>query len=264
VNPKNLSISLHDPTTAKTMAITDEIRNVSHSCMVYLPEWMKSYATIHMDTIPKFLNHVLMVMAGCNLFLVLSSWSISIMFFFVAFLLSVQNTCVFLMLNHGKLVVVVSPRFLAPTEFMVGVSLGISIGGTILACFMSLFFGRIHDYCDHLNEEHKSACGDQRGTFAAIWWWSSMVFWLEVLTCLLLAAGRQEISQNHHQYQAIDGNNGYSMDNQQQPQNGGGGGGFVGNYANIPDVQTRLSQPTNNGFQQQQQQQQPLAHTVSI
>jgi hypothetical protein len=253
--------------------------------MVYLPEWMKSYATIHMDTIPKFLNHVLMVMAACNLFLLLSSWSVSIMFFCVAFLLGVQNACVFLMLNHGKLELV-SPRFLAPTEFMVGVSLGISIGGTILAFFMSLAFGRVHDYCDHLNdneEDDKSSCGDKRGAMGAIWWWSSWVFWLELLTCLLLAAGRQEISQNHHPYQAIDGNNGnglgYSMDNdnQQQPQNnGGGGGGFVGNYANIPDVQTRLSQPTNTtngGFQQsssptnngfQQQQQHPLAHTISI
>jgi hypothetical protein len=199
-----------------------------------------------MDTIPKFLNHVCVVSAVCNTFLILNSWTVSILPFFAAFLLGFQNACVLLILNNGKLVF--SPRFLAPTDFMVGVSLGISIGATILAFFLSLGFRKVHIYCQYVDDEH--ACGDKKAGMGGIWWWSTLVFWLNMVICLLLAAGRHEISYlAQNQYETIGNvDSGFSMDqyeenlerfraNQEQAMEGMASG-YVGNYATVPDVQS--------------------------
>jgi hypothetical protein len=241
----------HSSSTVK-MTISDVInprcyRNLYNSCLTYVPDWVGGYAAIHMDTIPKVLNHALVTMAICNVFLVMASWSVSSLLFLAAVLLGFQNASVLLMINNGHLEF--SPRFLAPTDFMVGVGLGISIGGTILSFFLSLIFGRVQAFCQSISGEEDS-CGKMGGSLTGVWWWSSLVFWLEVATCLLLAAGRHEISYlAQSQYQSIDqdgpsGNqneNPYQQtrENQQQQPNGNG---FAGNYNNVPDVQTEGSQ----------------------
>lgn len=41
-----------------------------HLCLSFLPEWFSSYTSANMDTIPKLINHLLVAMAVCNLFMV--------------------------------------------------------------------------------------------------------------------------------------------------------------------------------------------------
>ena len=254
------------------MAMNDLINpRCYHQFLSFFPEWFGAYAAIHLDTIPKFLNHVLWVMFASNTFLLLATSSIHLMVFFLAFLLFLQNLCVLLILNNGKMAL--SPRFLAPTEFMVGVGLGISIGATILSLFLSLIYGKLHEYCDYVNKEGEQAeqrgCGNVTSTINAIWFWSSLVFWLDMITCILLAVGRQEIAyQSQHQYESIDSansmDNAYPMDeyqqanatrfqeSQAQPMNAASSTYGGGSYSTVPDVQASNSskQPKPSGFAQ--------------
>jgi hypothetical protein len=219
------------------------VQNCYQSCLAnFSPRVVASYADSHMDTVPKFLQHVLVLMLLCNFFLVLCAWSISFLCFFLSFLLNTQNVIVLLVLFHGKMSF--SPRFLNPTEFMVGVSLGISIGATILAFFLSVIFGKFNHACSHV-EASGNPCEEVRSAIAAVWWWSSLVFWLNLLCCILLAAGRRDISNlAQYQYESIgvdDVRDIYQdhsqrlKSHQQQEQ-----GGFVGDYASVPEVKPSI------------------------
>jgi hypothetical protein len=204
-----------------------------------------------MDTIPKLLHHVLLLIAICDVFLFRVAWKISFLSFFVALLLGAQNACVFLILNNGK--VSFSPRCLAPSEFIIGMALGITIGGTVLAFFLSAIFSKVPFKCESIEDiTHRYSCEEQSGTANHVWWWSAVIFWLNMASCVLLAAGRNEISYNAQpQYESIDGAPMDAMNNQQQhfqqqhheaqqlqqQQQQPAQTTFVGDYSNIPDVQ---------------------------
>jgi hypothetical protein len=215
------------------------------TCLVHFPRGVTSYVSTHVDTLPKLLHHVLLSIAICDVFLFLASWKISFITFFAAILLGAQNVCVLLILNNGK--VSFSPRFLAPSDFIIGTALGITIGGTILAFFLSAIFSEGPFKCESIEDiTHRYSCEERKGTANQVWWWSALMFWLNLTSCVLLAACRNEISYNAQpQYQSIDGAPMDAMNNQQQhfqqsheaQQLQQPAQTFVGDYSNIPDVQ---------------------------
>ncbi len=223
------------------------LRNVYGSCLALLPSGAMRYVSNNMDTIPKFLTHLLVTMAVCNFFLLLSSLSISFLTFLACFLLSIQNASTLLATTpQGQFM---APRMFAPTEFMMGVCLGITIGGTILSFFLCLTFGKIHAYCSH-HPQGPDSCGWRTASLSGVWWWSSCIFWLDLICCFLLALGHQDLSSQStsQQYESLDTQepsmansqsyNQYQQQQQQQPpafaqrQGGYGDGG----YNNVPDV----------------------------
>lgn len=215
------------------------------SCLVHFPREVTSYITTHVDTLPKLLHHVLLLIAICDVFLFLVCWKISFLTCFVAILLGAQNACVLLILNNGK--VSFSPRFLAPSDFIIGMALGITIGGAILAFFLSAIFSEVPFNCESVEDiTHRFSCEKRRGTANHVWWWSALMFWLNLASCVLLAAGRNEISYNTQpQYQSIDGAPMDAVNNQQQhfqqsheaQQLQQPAQTFAGDYSNIPDAQ---------------------------
>lgn len=130
---------------------------------------------------------------------------------------------------------------------MVGVGLGITIGGTILAFILSSTFRSIAE-CrgSDVDPTYESLCGDRRGSLSAVWFWSGIVFWLNFCSSLLLAIGRREFTMVS-QYEAIGG--GFTMDDyedhvrrfqQNNPTFPGDmptpTASFVGDYASVPEI----------------------------
>lgn len=250
------------------MAPTDDVvnllRNAYTSCLSVLPGGVTRYITTHMDTAPKCLMHSLVAMAACNLFLLLSSLSISFLTFLASFLLAIQNASILLAATpQGQSV---APRLFNPTEFMMGVCLGITIGGTILSFFLCLTFGRIHAWCAH-HEEGPESCGWRAASLSGVWWWSSCIFWLNFISCFLLVFGHSDISSHStsQQYQSIVtddpsmstlNSQSYEQNQYQQGQQTpafaqrqqGGYGGGSGGYNDVPDVapQSNMSQPDSS------------------
>lgn len=222
------------------------LRNLYGSCLSLLPTPVSRYASQEMDTAPKFLTHALLAMAICNFFLIVCSLSISFLTFFACFLLSIQNVSIFLVTTPGGQSI--APRLFAPTEFMLGVCLGITIGGTILSFFLCLTFGRIHAYCSH-HPDGTDSCGWRTASLNGIWWWSSCIFWLNFISCFLLVFGHSDISvSSSPQYQDLDQDdpsmgrssvapvsyNQYQGGHFAQPQQYGNAGG----YNDVPNVQS--------------------------
>lgn len=242
----------------------NDLLGMVRSCWSALPHPISSYCQNNLDTIPKVMNHALLFLAGCNLMLLLNSLSISITTFFASFLLLVQTASVILVMNHDK--ISFAPRTMAPSEFMVGMCLGLCIGGVILSFFLSVTFRRAFAFCKYASEhyeatDHEHACpGNLMHRCWSLWWWSSLVFWLDLLTAVLIAAGRPEISYSSNQqsqYQSIDSTSSVSSDSaplnnappsfqQQQPQQQHHGSSFptasesLGGYADF-------AQPNNGG-----------------
>ena len=209
-----------------------------------LPTVLGTYATLHLDSIGKIVNHVLAIMLVCDVFLFFSSWSVSLLpnvgfnTVLVSFLLCAQTVCVWLIVNNNR---VSALSFLSPTEFMVGVALGMTIGAAVLALVLSSAYRHVskcgrepgssstslhkddHDGTTttmpphHSNETHiisdyggdllyQYLCEQHKGAMTAVWFWSGLVFWFNFCTCLLLAMGKQELTTDiHSQYEHIGG-----------------------------------------------------------
>jgi hypothetical protein len=176
----------------------------------FCPPSVGSYCAVNLDTIPKVMNHVLALLAASNFFLLFGSLHISYVTFLAAALLAAQTGAVIVVMNHDA--ISFAPRVLAPTEFMVGLCLGICIGGIILAFFLSITYRRMYAFCKYAEtyyeeDDHEHACGSYTHRLWGIWMWSSVVFWLDLLAAVLVAAGHAELSHSPQQeYHAIGGN----------------------------------------------------------
>ena len=73
-----------------------------------------------------------------------------------------------------------------------GVVLGISVGGAILAFVLSLFFGRA-SRCIQLEVSASTYLCEHKGIMVGIWFWSGLVFWLNTAISVLIAVGRDEL-----------------------------------------------------------------------
>lgn len=202
--------------------------------MSMCPTSVGDYATVHLDTAVKVLNHVLVAMVVLDTFLFVSSWGVSYVpvtgfnTMLISFLLCAQSVCVWLIVNNNRISAL---SFLSPTEFMVGVALGITIGGTILSYVLCSSYRHI-EACDH-QETNESLvnymCKEHKGS--TVWFWSGLVFWLNLCSSLLLAMGRRELT-HYSYYDNIGG--GPSMDDYEghfpTPVS------FAGDYASVPEI----------------------------
>lgn len=204
-----------------------------------------------------------MLMLVFNVFLFFSSWNVSVLPNFgfstvtSSFFLCLQNGCVWAILNNRRISTL---SFLEPSEFMIGVALGITIGGAILSFILSTTFNNVSK-CDHADTDplYEYVCGGRKGSLSAVWFWSGLVFWLNFCSCLLLAIGRRELTQSS-QYESIAGGGGMPMDDYEdhfrraqahRPNNPGTAfpgdmptptPSFVGDYANVPEVRSHADE----------------------
>ena len=232
-----------------------------------LPEWFRNYANLHMDTLPKLINHLLILLACCDVILFFSSWSvpslpdISINAILIAFLLCCQTACLWLIFNNSRYDNI---PFLAPTDFMVGNSLGITIGAAILALVLSNFYRNLSRCKAPRSVTHENICSEDngRGALASFSFWSGLVFWIEFCLSLLIAMGRNDLTNySHRQYEDLstddheDHFRRYAQQQQQQQSVGAGIMGtfagalpttsFVGNYTTVPEIRTSPERNAN-------------------
>lgn len=219
-----------------------------------LPEWFRHYAALHVDTIPKLINHLLVVMGFCNVILILSCINVSFLpdmgmnSMLIGFLLCSQTACLWVIFNNSRYP---SLSALAPTEFMVGNSLGITIGGALLALVLANYFHRVSK-CDTVHEsmqEYYCAKG-VRSALSAVSFWSFLVFWLECCIALLIAMGRTELT-NIQQYENLSMNDHeehfrrYAENHPSGTIPGTFSGSipgfpfFVGDYSSVPEIRTQ-------------------------
>jgi hypothetical protein len=204
------------------------------------PNYVARYAMLHLDTIGKIVNHILAFMVIMNTFLLFSSFSVAatsnlggVNAVFCSFMLFVQMFTVWSILNNNNQRIA-SLSFLAPTEFMIGVALGITVGAAILALVCASAFRNVA-HCSAVTSNgeqdpaYEYACTQRKGGMMAVWFWSSILFWLNFWLSLLLTIGRHELatSQPQHHYETIgEGDQASSAP------------AFVGDYANVPEIRT--------------------------
>jgi len=230
------------------------------------------YASIHLDSISKILNHVLAIMFVANVLLFFSSWKVvalphvGMSTVLVSSLLGFQSAAVFLILNSGYRFRSLQ-SFLAPTDFLLGVALGITIGGTILAFVFSGAYRSV-SRCKDTGADplYEHLCSNRRAALTAVWFWSGLVFWLNGCTALLLAVGRRDLTVSTNQYESVgteeSGNYNYQGETVQgqpqtppQPRGGNAFPGdmptptpsYVGDYAAVPEVRGENQEAGNGG-----------------
>lgn len=231
-----------------------------HELLSCCPHVVASYASLHLDTIAKILNHILILMFVFNAFLFFSSWNVSFLptsaggginAVLVSFLLCCQNAVVWIVLNNHR---ISAFPFFAPTEFMLGVTLGITVGAALLSFILSCAFRQLskcRTTTDHSDPNFDYLCTHAKGSASSIWFWGGLVFWLNFWSSLLLAVGRRELTTAvmSTQYEAIgsdDPNNQFAQQpplnyhNQQaastSQQQNLSGPSFVGDYATVPEI----------------------------
>jgi hypothetical protein len=217
-------------------------------CFQLCPRVVAAYTATHMDTIPKIINHVLVVMITCDIFLFMASWNVSFLpnlgfnTVLVSFLLSGQAVCVWLILNNNRISAL---SFLSPTEFMVGLALGISIGGSILAFVISRAYKHLSRCDGNPNDAiYVYLCGERKGSIRAIWFWGGLVFWLNFCTSILIAMGRPQLTaQNYYETLGMEDFENHFQNPQGYPVQVPS---FVGDYATVPEIRSAIERVENS------------------
>jgi len=266
-------------------------RTAINSC----PTSIGTYVALHLDSVSKILNHILFLTVIVDVFLFLSSFSVSYLpnhmgfnTVLCSFLLAAVSVLVLLIVNNSRISAL---SVLAPTEFMVGVATGGTIGAAVLAGLLSSTYKTV-THCNELaadagkNNTHydpvfTTACNNTR-SMTGIWFWAGLAAWLNAVAAMLLVTGRYELSEHYQQYETIGGVHGDEEfsggSNQRQPQHhdfeetfrrqqqeilgasqaaamqNRAASMFVGDYSSIPEVRdtsTSMSTVTLNSQQQQ-------------
>lgn len=212
--------SYHHPNNSSSPSVVT--RRLSQSCPVAL----STYATLHMDTIGKILNHAVAVALLCDMCLFFSSFSVAYLDHHLgfntvvcSFLLCACSVVNLLIVNNSRISAL---SILAPTEFMIGVAMGLSIGAAVLATLLSSTY-QTGTVCDSTTSTTTTSGGRQGGNYSisnnanydpilantcmnhkssltAIWFWAGLVAWWNVVIAMLLATGRHELSARYSQY----------------------------------------------------------------
>lgn len=227
----------------------------------FCPRDVTTYAALHLDTMAKILNHLLLILLVFNILLFLSCWSQSLSpgntlpVLWISFFLLLQNGTVWAILNNARVPSTLS--FLSPNDFTMGLALGITIGASILSFILSQAFQKgyctriarpIHSSATNLptDDDHIPSFAQQQqihsnaqNCSSSIWLWAGLVFWINFCASLLLAIGRREFSQFSH-YEPIGGmeeshmySSGATTSSSYSHQ---AGTTFAGDYANVPEV----------------------------
>ena len=239
----------------------------SQSLLSCLPHWFRNYAALHLDTIAKLVNHLLILMGFCNCVLFFSCWHIPVVSDIgfntplCVLFLGVQNACLYIIFNNSRFE---GMQFLAPTEFMVGNSLGITIGAALLALVISNLNRNIAKCTNLRSPVHGYLCdaiADNQGTLTSVSFWSGLVFWLEFCVSLLITIGRRElINSNQYENLSLDDRfPEYAPHGQQQQAAGGGASSiigsfadalptpsFAGNYSTVPEIHASAAGGTSS------------------
>lgn len=239
------------------------------SLLACLPSWFRNYAAVNLDSIPKLVNHLLIFMGGCNCILFLSCWHIPVISDIgfntplCVLFLGVQNAFLYIIFNNSRFE---GLQFLAPTEFMVGNSLGITIGAALLALVLSNLNRNVARCTNVHSPVHKFVCDEianDPGSLSSVSFWSGLVFWLEFCLSLLITIGRSELAQaNSYENLSMDDRfSEYSPQGQAQQQNQNQSGNsiigsfanalptpsFVGNYSTVPEINSTVGGNTGGG-----------------
>jgi hypothetical protein len=263
----------------------------------WCPSFVSLYAMLHLDSIGKILNHVLYAMMMFNVALLVSvchaTWFHSDFStathlagggggtsggtgvyhaILICLMLCGQNFCIWAIINNHRISCL---PFLAPTDFMLGIAVGITIGAAILSFVLSGAFHRVLVDCrdfrrdsERLSHETKltpltaeeeiidfvlyeAFCSSQTllGMRLA-WWLGRFVFWLNFWSCLLLTIGRHELTTKRNLYEPIGGGmEDVDDNNQQHPYQGrninndtatahafASRPNFVGDYTTVPNI----------------------------
>lgn len=207
------------------------------------PTSIGTYVALHLDSVGKILNHVLFLTLAIDILLFFSSFSLSYLpnhlgfnTVWCSFLLASATVGTLLIVNNSRISAL---SLLAPTEFMIGVATGITIGAAILAGLLSTTYKSVRHCHDGTKYEQETttttpttsssstsnsntksdpmfetACANS-SAMAGIWFWAGLSAWLNVIAAMLLVTARNELSahyQNHHQhpYEVIGGGSGAS------------------------------------------------------
>jgi len=210
-------------------------RTAINSC----PTSIGTYVALHLDSVSKILNHILFLTVIVDVFLFLSSFSVSYLpnhmgfnTVLCSFLLAAVSVLVLLIVNNSRISAL---SVLAPTEFMVGVATGGTIGAAVLAGLLSSTYKTV-THCKELAADGGAAAGKNNthydpvfttacsntGSMTGIWFWAGLAAWLNVVAAMLLVTGRHELSEHYQQYETIGGihgdDAGFSGGSNPQPQ----------------------------------------------
>mmetsp|Transcript_5048 Transcript_5048/g.11243 ORF Transcript_5048/g.11243 Transcript_5048/m.11243 type:complete len:251 (+) Transcript_5048:154-906(+) len=189
------------------------------------PPMIQNYIAVNLNTIHKVTNHILFCMAIANFFLFILSMRASFLTFLAASLLTFQTCLVTMVTNNDR--ISFAPQSLQPTEFMVGLCLGICVGGIILSFFLSAISGRLFSFC---KDAEKIDTDDPKSSTIrmcvndplwSIWWFSSLICCSNILLSYFVAVGRNTISQRQQQqYSSIDNPSGSDVSSITDPRYG--------------------------------------------
>eukprot|EP00977_Amphora_coffeiformis_P003628 scaffold703_cov168-Amphora_coffeaeformis.AAC.31 len=185
------------------------------------------------------------VLLALDVFLFFASWGVGFLSFgfgtvVASFLLCLHATCVLLIINNNRISAL---SFLAPTEFMVGNALGMTIGSTILSYFLhSVFSGSMASLCHEATKTdiEGSLCAQRKGSLGGVWFWSGVCCFLNFITALLIAYGRHELAPSTAMYEQVQNMTMEQYEQQIRNEVGVGAGprpAFVGDYASVPEIQ---------------------------
>eukprot|EP00565_Helicotheca_tamesis_P005668 CAMPEP_0185724676 /NCGR_PEP_ID=MMETSP1171-20130828/1088_1 /TAXON_ID=374046 /ORGANISM="Helicotheca tamensis, Strain CCMP826" /LENGTH=210 /DNA_ID=CAMNT_0028392583 /DNA_START=104 /DNA_END=736 /DNA_ORIENTATION=- len=177
-----------------------------------IPEPVSLYVHTNMDTIPKKINHVLLVMFACNIALLLSSFStmslpnIGFNSFLVAIFSSAQTVVIWAAFN-GRMAQRFS--FLTKSPFALGTHFGITIGMAVVMSVLYRYFGQLSK-CVEADVPSdlplpQYAC-ESKGAMTSYWFFAILLHWLNVLLAFLIFKGKDELMQDmegNYQYEEI-------------------------------------------------------------
>ena len=188
-------------------------RHAINSC----PTSIGTYAALHLDSIGKIVNHILFLSVIVDVFLFLSSFAVAYLpnhmgpnTVLCSFLLAAVPVTNLLIVNNSRISAL---SVLAPTEFMIGVATGLTIGAAVLAFIVSSSYktvrrcGDIHTI-DNTNSTANfdpafvAACSNT-ASMTGIYVWAGLSAWLNIVTAMLLVTGRHELSEHYQQYDTI-------------------------------------------------------------
>lgn len=132
--------------------------------------------------------------------------------------------------------------FLAPTEFMIGNALGLTIGATILSFYVHSVFANLPCNETAGSDAFRAVCEEKRGALGGVWFWSGTVCFLNFVTALLIAYGRHELAPSTAMYEQVSNMTMEQYEaqirNQSTPRQP-----FVGDYSSVPEIRDGTLQP---------------------
>jgi len=208
------------------------------------PTSIGTYAALHLDSVGKILNHFLFLTVIIDVFLFLSSFAVSYLpnhmgpnTVLCSFLLAAVPVTSLLIVNNSRISAL---SVLAPTEFMIGVATGLTIGAAVLSFILSSSYKTVRHCSELHNTEQATTHNNHSGNHSAasdaieydpvfttacsnttsmtgIYFWAGLSAWLNVVTAMLLVTGRHELSEHFQHYETIgganDGGNNYNDNN---------------------------------------------------